>query len=182
MLKHSAALLLLFTVLFSFQCRKPKSELEQLPAASQTGAETFGCLVNGKAFKPKGSPFGGPILSCAYQYLHGGYHLQLKALNKGGSTNYGVGIFTDSLKIQNGVSYTLATEDRKEGASGLYTISTIERLIDYTTNNINTGKLTITHFDEVRRIVSGTFWFDAVNSNGEKVEVREGRFDLHFTL
>ncbi|MEJ7914030.1 MAG: hypothetical protein WKF70_12800 [Chitinophagaceae bacterium] len=70
MLKLSAAFLLLLTVLFSFQCRKSKSELEQLPPATQTGAETFGCLVNGKAFKPKGSPFGGPILSASYQHLN----------------------------------------------------------------------------------------------------------------
>ena len=29
-------------------------------------------------------------------------------------------------------------------------------------------------------IQSGTFWFDAVNEKGKKVEIREGRFDMHF--
>jgi len=29
---------------------RPKTELEKLPAATQTGAYTFGCLVNGKAW------------------------------------------------------------------------------------------------------------------------------------
>ena len=38
-----------------------------------------------------------------------------------------------------------------------------------------------TRLDEVKQIVSGTFWFDAVNDKGEKVEVREGRFDMIFT-
>src|SRR6187549_3627890 len=28
----------------------PKTELEKLPAATQTGKSTFGCLVNGKAW------------------------------------------------------------------------------------------------------------------------------------
>jgi hypothetical protein len=27
-------------------------------------------------------------------------------------------------------------------------------------------------------ILSGTFWFDAVNDIDEKVEIRDGRFDL----
>lgn len=29
-------------------------------------------------------------------------------------------------------------------------------------------------------IISGTFWYDAINSTGQKVEVRNGRFDMHF--
>ena len=32
----------------------PKTELEKLPPATQTGANTAGCLVNGVAFLPKG--------------------------------------------------------------------------------------------------------------------------------
>lgn len=79
MLKQPAILLLLLTTLFFFQCRKHKSELEKLPPETQTGAEAFGCLVNGKVFTPKESPFAGPILSCAYQYVAGGYSFQLKA-------------------------------------------------------------------------------------------------------
>ncbi len=44
---------------FSFaQCKKhhppPKTELEKLPPITQTGANTFGCLLNGVAFTPGG--------------------------------------------------------------------------------------------------------------------------------
>ncbi|MEJ7676398.1 MAG: hypothetical protein WKG06_00655 [Segetibacter sp.] len=38
------------------------------------------------------------------------------------------------------------------------------------------GELKITKLDETNRIVSGTFWFDAVNKNGEKF--RCGKDDL----
>jgi hypothetical protein len=41
-------------------------------------------------------------------------------------------------------------------------------------------ELTITRFDPNRRIVSGRFWFDATTGSGEKVEVREGRFDIGY--
>ncbi|MEJ7676395.1 MAG: hypothetical protein WKG06_00640 [Segetibacter sp.] len=49
-------------------------------------------------------------------------------------------------------------------------------------NLSGTGELHITKFDETNRIVSGTFWFDGVNTNSEKVQVREGRFDMPYTL
>jgi hypothetical protein len=45
---------------------------------------------------------------------------------------------------------------------------------------INVGELKITKIDVSKSIVSGTFWFDAVNSKGEKVEIREGRFDWNY--
>ena len=50
------------------------------------------------------------------------------------------------------------------------------------TNSTYTGEMTITKFDLTTEIVSGTFWFDVQNPwTGEKIEVREGRFDTHFS-
>lgn len=169
-------------ILLSAHCKKDKTPEEQLTPETQTGAGTFGCLVNGNVFKPKGDPFGGPILSCAYQYINGGYYFQLAALNKGGSVNYGVGIFTDSLKIQEGVKLILRNKNVKGEAYGLYSISEIQGLTNYITNAIDTGEITIKKLDETNRIVSGTFWFDAINSFGEKVQVRSGRFDMKYSL
>ena len=53
-------------------CKKEKTGIDALPPATQEGNDTFGCLVNGEAFTPKGSSFGGPILSSYYQYLNSG--------------------------------------------------------------------------------------------------------------
>ena len=53
-------LLLLVLATFAISCcnkgddDQPKTELEKLPPATQTGANTAGCLVNGVAFLPKG--------------------------------------------------------------------------------------------------------------------------------
>ena len=52
--------------------------------------------------------------------------------------------------------------------------------IQYETNEINRGELRITKFDTINQIVSGTFWFDAKNSSGQIVQVREGRFDMPY--
>ncbi|QZK99369.1 hypothetical protein K5L05_11390 [Flavobacterium psychrophilum] len=50
----------------------------------------------------------------------------------------------------------------------------------YSTKSTIVGELKITHHNFNNAIMSGTFWFDAVNSNGEKVQIREGRFDMHY--
>lgn len=182
-MKQRLYLLLFISVSFFFiTCKKDKPAIDQLPPATQTGAGTFGCIVNGKVFKPKGDIFSGPILSCANQYINGGYYFQLTAISKGSSTNYSIGIFADSLKIENNVSYTLKTKNKREGIYGLYSISEIQGLINYMTDDRYIGELKITKLDEINRTVSGTFWFDAVDTNGGKVEVREGRFDMPYTL
>lgn len=52
----------------------------------------------------------------------------------------------------------------------------------YGTTDQVTGQLTITKLDPEKAIISGTFWFDAVRlSDGEKVQIREGRFDMEYT-
>jgi hypothetical protein len=49
-------------------------------------------------------------------------------------------------------------------------------------DNIITGQLTITHFDKQKQIVSGTFYFDAVETTkGDTVNVTDGRFDKNYT-
>jgi flagellar basal body rod protein FlgG len=42
------------------------------------------------------------------------------------------------------------------------------------------GELKITNHNLNKAILSGTFWFDAINSKGEKIQVREGRFDMEY--
>ncbi len=80
---------LLIICLTASECKKrkmPINPIDQLPSETQTSANTFGCLVNGKVFLPKG-PSLSPILQCAYQYLNTnyskGYFFQLSANAKG---------------------------------------------------------------------------------------------------
>ena len=49
------SLLIVFTflLLIASSCKK-ESNKDKLPPATQTGENTFGCLVNGKVFVPKG--------------------------------------------------------------------------------------------------------------------------------
>ena len=44
----------------------PPTQLDLLPPETQTGQRTFGCLVNGQAWTPAGSPLSGPLFSSGY--------------------------------------------------------------------------------------------------------------------
>ena len=92
----------------------------------------------------------------------------------------GVDIDTDSLKIEQRKTYKLEETGAKGIASAEYVAINLGDINRYYTNAINSGELNITKLDESKKIISGTFWFDAVNKTGEKVEVREGRFDLKY--
>jgi len=48
-------------------CKKEKLGIDGLPPITQTGAQTFGCLIDGTLFKPKGSGIGPPIKESIYQ-------------------------------------------------------------------------------------------------------------------
>ncbi|MDP3667216.1 MAG: DUF6252 family protein [Sediminibacterium sp.] len=178
-------------VLLSSSCRKnkPVNPIDQLPPETQTGANTFGCLVDGEVFKPGGASLTGGSLSCNYQYLgtgpSGGYFFRLAAISRNNNSgeSKSIGLFTDSLKILQGGEYKFIAPRIKESAYALYgyTKDNPITIDDYETNNLNTGKLQIKKLDTINQIVSGTFWFDAVNANGQKVQIREGRFDVRYT-
>jgi len=70
--------LLLFTLItMLFSCSnhndsQPVSEISKLPPATQTGANTFGCLLDGVAFLPDNLP---NSTNYFYQHTSGNYFL-----------------------------------------------------------------------------------------------------------
>ena len=89
--------------LLSSSCKKqvvqPVSELSKLPPATQTGARTFGCLVNGHAFVPQNNLrlLQGPTMQCNYIYLSRGFYFNVSAgANDGNGNPVGMVIQTDS--------------------------------------------------------------------------------------
>lgn len=182
----SFLLLLVCTVLTANHCKKnkPTNPVDQLPPETQTGANTFGCLVNGQVFKPGGAQLIGGSLQCNYQYVNNGFYFTLIGRNKAGSNLLSsIGLYTDSLMIQQGDIISLKARIKGNSSGNYYKAINSFQYEQYDTDgNIYKGILQIKKLDPVNQIVSGTFWFDAMDSNGKKVEVREGRFDTHYTL
>ncbi|MDP1811710.1 MAG: hypothetical protein Q8K66_09950 [Sediminibacterium sp.] len=174
-------------VLLISGCRKnkPVNPIDQLPPETQTGANTFGCLVNGEVFKPGGASLSGGSLQCNYQLLpNNGYYFVLigRYRNNNNGSGSSVGLYTDSLNLIEGAKFNLKTRiNGNPSASYSFYTSAISLQSYETDGNLYKGELWIKKLDTVNQIVSGTFWFDAVNTNGQKTKIREGRFDMRYT-
>jgi hypothetical protein len=169
--------LLLFTIaaLLVLSCRKKNSQKEaELPPETQTGAYTFGCKVDGKVFVPKDGR-GKPGLFAQYVNLGngpgGGWYLNIPAINWKDSPIEGISITTDSLLLIEGRNYNF--KNMKGSVQAFYS-----KTIEYQKRDNESGSLHITKFDQSKRILSGTFSFVGTSSNGEKVNVTDGRFDI----
>ncbi|TCC86617.1 hypothetical protein EZ428_23185 [Pedobacter frigiditerrae] len=131
-----------------------------LPAETQTGARTFGCLVNGEIWIPTGISMI-PAITTSIQFDI----LSLK-------TNKGV----------EAVNFSV-TNMQTVGSYDLITNSNFVRYI-YDTNiyKCTDGTLVITKYDKINRIISGHFFFVGKDSaTGKTIKITEGRFDVPFT-
>ena len=168
------------------QCKKtntpdtPKTELEKLPPITQTGANTFGCLVDGVAWLPNGSKpqTGGPNIQVyvdptfqegafyitGYQY-NGQYQFvsigSYKCTNSGffssdsSSNNFGC-----KRTIYGGMSIEIRTPE-----NGFY----------------RKGNFIISRYDLINGIFSGTFDVKLYKNDGtfgDTIRITNGRFDV----
>jgi len=186
-MKNRLKLLLLFlaaVICIAPSCKKsnpaPVDPLSQLPPATQTGANTFGCLVNGQAFLPSSNFSSGQTpYQCNYIYTNGGYNFFVEGSNQAGS-NYISEISLGTVLLPIHENQTLNLEDYNVSgkACGAYDIILRD---SYTTKSNVKGQLYISKLDSINQIVAGTFFFNAVNSNGDTVHVTNGRFDMKYT-
>ncbi|HEY5391436.1 MAG TPA: hypothetical protein VIJ57_04935 [Hanamia sp.] len=168
-------LLALFLItLTTSECKKnkPVNIIDQLPPETQTGAGTFGCLINNGiavASYPTGA-------NATYIYTsYSGYSLQItgKVKNK-----WYVFVQTDSLKVEEKMTYHFCDYYTKGSARAICILNSNDHFSKCSLN----GQLLINHLDSIKQIVSGTFWFDATDTvTNDLVHITNGRFDLHYT-
>tara|TARA_R110002012_G_scaffold70712_1_gene181892 strand:+ start:16626 stop:17183 length:558 start_codon:yes stop_codon:yes gene_type:complete len=179
LIKQPYSLLLLFLALTVAGCsddddNPPTDPVDQLPPATQTGAQTFGCLLDGEVFLSGNTPNN---LDCVYQFTNGAYYFSLQGNKRDSNNNLiRISLNTKRLEIHQNDTYILL-ENIDENAYGSY----FYNADFYYTNQTQTGELKITKLDYGNHIVAGTFWFDIKDSNGVVHKIREGRFDVRFT-
>ena len=164
----------------------PQNPVDQLPPLTQTGANTAGCLVNGQVFLPKGNSFGGPILSCFYQQDSGGYHLGLGISNKTNGLLKSIIISLNPDQLNENVIYNLTSKTydinndfiSNFSSYTIYSNSTTDN--SFETKSTLNGEIKIDKLNTTQRIISGTFWYDVINPQGEVVKIRDGRFDMRY--
>lgn len=176
-------LILLFALTLTLSCcnkdDNPFLSKDQLPAETQTGANTVGCLINGQVYLPSQSGINSPI-NCQYEYINNEFFF-IMSFSDDKNSGPNVSVQTLRINLSQGETYILNKNSIDNGdftgGGGAYRLSSTNK---YYTNAIKTGELKITRVDLSNSIISGTFWFDAINSNGEIVQIRSGRFDWNY--
>ena len=167
------------------QCKKtsytaPQTELEKLPPITQSGANTFGCLVNGVAWLPNGrkpQTGGANIVAYVDPTFQGG-RLAITAHKYNEPNQFiGIGLFRCT-------------------GSGLYNLDSIQQSVQflkYVTGslfiNISTtdsevykrGYINVNKYDLANGIFSGVFEATIYKQDGtlgDTIKITNGRFDV----
>ncbi len=197
-------ILLLLTTFVISCCNKgddeqPKTELEKLPPATQTGANTAGCYINGELLIPKNGEqqFGGSPAYGLQRYsgvnfgsTNGDDYYAVQIVNKkdiGGDF-----IYLQLPTLINGIGdYIINQSNNEFYMDGPNNPHVIVKTYDGVNlgkvylSASNSGIIKITKFDFPNRIVSGIFNLTVYNKDNpnETIEITDGRFDINgFTL
>ncbi len=178
-------LLLYSALLLLTQCSKCKNDptpadpAGQLPAATQTGANTFGCLVNGQPYIPKGNT-GMSNLYISYDptFRGGAFGIETYRVEGQGLTKY-LNIDAAPVNVAGNYSLNLSTGVGEvlysSGESSLCGFMYDSRDVTY-----RKSKLIITRFDTNSRVVSGTFDAIIARTGCDTLKITQGRFDAKF--
>ena len=171
---------LLSFLFFSFlllQCKKKDNPepIDQLPPATQTGANTFGCLLNGQAWTPKGNN-GNSNYRLSYDPTYDGGTFDLRTYrypNEGEEPQYLI-LYSNNLSttgtysFKNKIRSRVRFSDHKTNCN----IASYDSLSTYSSSN-----LTVTKLDLNQGIISGTFEFILAKPGCDTIKVTNGRFD-----
>ncbi|RYU84308.1 hypothetical protein [Hymenobacter persicinus] len=160
------------------QCSKCKKDdptpAEQLPPATQTGANTFGCLVNGQPYTPSG--YNG-VSNYAVLYDPGfkGGSLDVRTYRypRPGKSQY---LILSSTNIDKPGVYQFSP------TAGAFFTDALRPVPcnNYDSSDNNTyskGTITITRLDLNAGIISGTIDFTLAQPGCDTIKVTQGRFD-----
>jgi hypothetical protein len=176
---------LMTSLLLGASCRKtntdiPKTELEKLPAITQKGANTFGCLVDGVAWLPNGT-----------KLQNGGSNIQVYV-----DPTFQGGRFSVSGDKYNEPNQFISIGSSKCTSVGMYNFDSSFNLIQFYRNISGSiyvnytsidfmiykkGFLNITKYDLSSGIFSGTFegkLYKTNGSYGDTIRITNGRFDV----
>lgn len=171
--------LLLTALLGLSQCKKsnsgPAKPEDQLPPATQTGANTFGCLVNGQPWTPQGYN-GTSNYSVVYDTGIQGGHLDIQTYRYPDASNALQGLAIISGQIVQVGTYSLRSPQRAAALYSDYKLGCYWSSRDSATT-YRRGRLTITRLDLNAGIVAGTFEFTLAQPGCDTIRVTQGRFD-----
>lgn len=177
-------------LLLAAGCKKEPADL--LPKATQRGKNTMGCLVDGNAWTPQGSSGGlvgggsvEPIVARWTRRRTGGGDLQCFFNRRGSVTDSDISLFLRANDHAGAVALDQPAASSSGSANpsyGMYIVYSNSPYPRYLTGPDAVGTVTLTRFDTVACVASGSFSFAARHAaTGQVMQLTEGRFDVRFT-
>ena len=181
-MKNKYTLLLLFTAFccISLQCKKERTELEMLPPVTSYGANTFGCLINGRAWPVYEK--GRHIIDA--QYYNGKLNISYTIYEPDPNGGWGLGTVKEYIgfttdKIHSNGAHSLNYELGVTGFGLEY--KGVNYTARYDTNKGVLCYIYMHRLDSVKHILSGEFSFSLADREGKsRVNVEHGRFDIFY--
>ena len=169
---------------------------DNLPAITTSGANTFGCCINGTLLKPRDGTgtFGGSDDGLS---KYGGYpnitdYTEIESIDFKSERTAKILIHIHQVFINGVGDYQINESNGYNAIDGLNHNYLHCRIFNTTTNSYqyyrsfeNSGVLKITRYDYSNGIISGTFSCKIKNSSNQNyiIEIKGGRFDINgYTL
>jgi hypothetical protein len=172
-------LLFLFLVLSLTSCEKifpapkfktPTVDLTQLPAETQEGKNTIGCLLNGQVWRNQGGGW--------FYYDYGASYFKknftVYGIKKTEQNNQEI-----SIQLYNSFK-GLGIYDLKNDSTNIIVFDDINSSCRYNDDTYTIGKLEITKFDTINYIISGRFNFTLIKPGCDTIRATDGRFDIKY--
>jgi len=167
---------LLFLVAILSSCKdEPIQPIDMLPPATNEGKNTFGCLIDGEAFIGNA---GWPAFDVSATFNTDSKRFALQGVETNNDLNSSLGFI---FYLNDGVG-KYPYEFSGTTSKCFYTHDPTFGCNFYYHNPDNPGSVSVTYFDTLNRIASGTFEMDLINNSCDKtlMLVRDGRFDVRF--
>ena len=162
-----------FVITGCTSCKK-SADNNGLPPATQTGANTFGALVNGQVWTPNGYS-GTANLTISYDLGYAYGTLNVSAYRIIDSANLtGMGVSVDSLNNYV-IPHTFILKPNSNTNMVYNNQCWYESSKPSTYSN---GFITISKLDKQQGIISGTFAAQLYKPGCDTVNITEGRFDM----
>lgn len=182
-MKNNLYSLLLFTAFccLGIQCKKEITELEKLPPLTTYGANTLGCLINGKAWPASiNLEEVGGYLSFDNFYYNGRLTVDCFYRTHFSNPIISQRVYFRTNDITGQGLYKISFEDVTNDYFAVYTQYNQYRTGDVINRNGH-AIINIVRFDTIKHVVSGTFQFTLFDEKGlSYVNVEHGRFDITF--
>ena len=160
-------------------CDKSKDNIKlgDLPGISETGSNTFGCMINGKGFIPQ-THFGDYLaspLSAEYirHYGLGDSPISIVGTDDNHDPVINIYFIIDTTGVQSGSLVVLHAD-----SAGHQSSAGLDKFGIYKIISPLFGQVHILKYDVPGKILAGTFSFTAVDTAGNKAVITDGRFDV----